>query len=325
VSVIIPVRNERDRLPRLLALVEAQTLWAGGEPDQVVVMDGDSTDGTRGYLEQARARRRWLTVVDNPDRIVPCALNRGLAAATGELVARMDAHADYAPDYLAALVRRLGEQPEVVGAGGAMSTAGSGRWGGAIAATLRRRIGLGGARHRVGGAGGPIPHVFTGVYRASALRAVGGWDETMAANEDFEADTRLRAAGGELWLVPDAQSVWFVRESLPALAEQMWRYGFYKARTLLLHPGSLRLRQLAPPALVLGLPLAVLARPRLGTVLVGGYLGLAAGAGAAAASQDGASVWRGALVPPVVHVCWGAGLLAGLARFAVSRPHRWTG
>lgn len=309
-SVMVPVRDERQRLPAFLAMLEAQTR----RPDEVMLVDGMSVDGSREWLAEAGRSRPWLRVLDNPRQVVPAALNVGLAASTGSLLARMDTHADYAPDYLEVVSGFLAAHPEVDGVGGAMQTEGRGAWGKAIAATLRRPFGLGGARHRVGGTAGPVEHVFTGCYRRAALVAVGGWDERLLANEDFEADTRLRESGHTVWLHPAARSTWYVRESVPGLARQMFRYGFYKAATVRLHPGSLRLRQVAPPVLVAGLGASVLARPRLGLSLTGAYLAAGALLGASAARSAGADPLRGAVVPPLVHLSWGAGFLAGAVR-----------
>ncbi len=318
VSVVVPVRNERHRIPELLAAIEAQTL----RPIEVLVADGCSDDGTLEWLRDAARRHPWLRVVENPARVIPSGLNLAIAQARGEVVARMDAHAYYAPDYLRQLATVLAGHPEVVGAGGAMTTDGRGAWGRAIAAVLRRRIGLGGARHRTGGGGGPIEHVFSGAYRRQALIAIGGYDPTLHANEDFEVDHRLRQAGGTIWLEPRARVTWYTRESATALARQMWRYGFFKARTLRLHPRSLRPRQLAPPALVLCLTALTIGRPRLGIVTWLCYLGTAVGLGALAGRADRASPLRAGLATPTVHLCWGLGLLVGLLRHreAARRP-----
>jgi cellulose synthase/poly-beta-1,6-N-acetylglucosamine synthase-like glycosyltransferase len=318
ISVVVPVRNERHQIPDLLAAIEAQTL----RPVEVLVADGRSDDGTLEWLRAAARSRPWLRVVENPARVIPSGLNLAIARARGEVVARMDAHASYAPDYLRHLATVLAGHPEVVGAGGAMTTGGRGPWGRAIAAVLRRRIGLGGARHRTGGGGGPIEHVFSGAYRRRALVAVGGYDPTLHANEDFEVDHRLRRAGGTIWLEPRARVTWYTRESATALARQMWRYGFFKARTLWLHPRSLRPRQLAPPALVLCLTALTVGSPRLGITTWLVYLGTAVGLGAVAGRSDGASPWRAGLATPTVHLCWGLGLLVGLLRHreATQRP-----
>ena len=321
VSVIVPSRDEVHNLPRVLAMIAAQTL----RPDEVVIADGMSTDGSRELLAAAAAAGDVpVRVVDNPDRIVPAGLNRALEAATGDIVARMDTHADYEPDYLEQVVGFLRAHPEVDAVGGAMATAGRGPWGTAIAATLSRSFGLGGARHRVGGEAGPIQHVFSGCYRRAILIDAGGWDERFVANEDFEADLRVAAAGGTIWLHPAARTTWYVRSTPSALAKQMWRYGFYKGLTLHLHPSSLRLRQLVPPAVVLALVVALVVSPPLGALAAAGYLLVAGAAGARAAAEDGASPLRGACVPPIVHLSWGAGLIAGFVRFTRARGARAT-
>lgn len=322
-TVIVPCRNEMGNLPTFLAGLEAQTLL----PREVVVADGMSQDGSAQWLRTQAAGRPWLNVINNPEQIVPFALNHALACASGDIVARMDTHARYAPDYLATLVAYLVDHPEVGGAGSAMDTAGRGEWGRAIAATLRRPFGLGGARHRVGGGAGPIPHVFSGCYRTQVLLDVGGWDVRLHANEDFEADIRINASGAAIHLVPQARTVWYVRESLPALAKQMWRYGYYKGITLHLHPESLQLRQLAPPIAVLGLLLGWTVRRRSSAVAAAGYFLGTAALGACAARADGASPARGAPVPALVHLSWGTGLIMGWTRFigtkaAASDQHR---
>lgn len=312
VSVVIPCRNEIDNLPAVLAGIEAQSL----PPLEVLAVDGRSTDGSREWLELAAAARPWLRVLDNPEKTIPNALNHGLAAARGEYVARMDAHARYVPDYLGGVVGAFARDPAIVGVGGWMETGGTGTWGEAIAAVMRRPVGMGGAPHRVHGRGGPVDHVFSGCYRREALLAVGGYDPDLRANEDFEMDVRLRGAGGVVWLDPNVGSTWYAPSSLPALITAMARYGHFKAHTLRRHPRSLRPRQLAPPLLVLGLVTSVALGPRWFTATAASYVIGTGVAGARAAAADGASRWRAALVPAAVHLSWGSGLLSGIAAVA---------
>ncbi len=312
ISVVVPCRNERVRLPAVIAGIEAQTL----PPDEVIVVDGMSTDGSREWLCDAAKNRPWLRVVDNPRRTVPTAMNIGLDHTRGRYVARMDTHADYAPTYIAELIGVLDADAGIVAAGSAMNTAGHGAWGRAIAAVLRRPIGMGGAAHRVDRPAGPVDHVFTGCYRRAALVEAGGYNERLLANEDFELDARLRAAGRTIWLTPTAHSTWFGPDSLAALARKMFRYGHYKALTLWLLPNSVKPRQLAPPTLVLALATTVAVRPRWGALALLTYAGTVGAVAARGLRPGEAATWRVVCVPPVIHLAWGIGLLTGLLRFA---------
>src|SRR3954471_18849196 len=92
VSVVVPARDEAAHIEACVRSILAQEVEGGLE---VVVVDGRSSDDTA-----AIARAAGATVVDNPDRVIPAALNRGLAAARGEVVVRFDAHAEMPPGYV---------------------------------------------------------------------------------------------------------------------------------------------------------------------------------------------------------------------------------
>jgi len=77
----------------------------------------------------------------------------------------------------------------------------------------------------------------------------------LLTNEDYEFNTRIRQAGGRVWLDPQIRSVYFARGNLAELAQQYWRYGFWKAQMLKRYPKTLRLRQALPPLFVFSLVL----------------------------------------------------------------------
>jgi GT2 family glycosyltransferase len=84
-----------------------------------------------------------------------------------------------------------------------------------------------------------------GAFHHSLFDRIGVFDVTLLTNEDYEFNARIRRSGGTVWLDPSIQSTYFARDSFTGLAQQYWRYGFWKARMLRRYPGSFRWRQLA--------------------------------------------------------------------------------
>jgi GT2 family glycosyltransferase len=79
------------------------------------------------------------------------------------------------------------------------------------------------------------------------------FDETLLTNEDYEFNTRIRQAGGKVWLDPTIASTYYARATLGELASQYWRYGYWKAQMLRKYPSTLRWRQAIPPLFVASL------------------------------------------------------------------------
>ncbi len=129
----------------------------------------------------------------------------------------------------------------------------------AIAAAMSSRLGAGDARYRIGGKAGPADTVYLGVFLRSTLERLGGYDEHFDRNQDYELNQRIRDSGGTVWFDPDLEVSYRPRGSLSALARQYFDYGRWKREFARHHPGSLRPRQLAPPLLVTGLVVAILA------------------------------------------------------------------
>jgi succinoglycan biosynthesis protein ExoA len=157
-------------------------------------------------------------------------------------------------------------------------------------------------------------------FLRQALVEVGGYDETLARNEDYETNYRLRRAGGRLVFTPEIRSVYRPRATLRQLARQFYAYGEGKATVARRHPESLRVRHLAPPALVIAAaasPFAMLhpaGRWCTGVAALAYSATLAVAAKRARPGDNNASLatFVGAL--PVMHLAWGTGVLRGLVR-----------
>lgn len=92
ISVVIPVHDDADELRECLRLLAAQTRL----PDEIVVVDNASTDDSAAVAREFGAR-----VVAEPTLGIPVAAACGYDAATGEIIARLDADSRPGADWVA--------------------------------------------------------------------------------------------------------------------------------------------------------------------------------------------------------------------------------
>jgi succinoglycan biosynthesis protein ExoA len=317
VSVIIPCYNEEATIGDTLSGIYGQT-FSRAEME-VVVSDSMSTDQTRAVISNFQHSHPELSVrvVENTARVIPAALNCAIRAAQGEIIVRMDAHSRPYPDYVENCVRAI-EAGRGDNVGGVWEIQpGAPGWAAAgIAAAAAHPFGAGDAAYRLKPEAGAVDTVPFGAYRKSLINEIGGFDETLLANEDYEFNVRVRRAGKVIWLDPKIRSVYFARPDFGALARQYWRYGIWKWRMLRRYPDTLRWRQALPPVFV-GSVLFLLAfsfwfpaRLLLGLELVA-YVGILFLAGAMLAvkrSQPGL-LFGFPISVATIHFSWGGGLL----------------
>jgi succinoglycan biosynthesis protein ExoA len=308
VSVIVPARDEEKSIGATLTALRRQD-----HADlQVIVVDGGSTDGTVSVVQRHAAEDPRIELLDNPRQVIPAALNIALAAARGRWLVRMDAHSTVDESYVGDAVARLREG-RWGGVGGRKDGTGRTAAGRAIAAALGSRLGVGGSVYHYGTAEQTVDHIPFGAYPTELVRRLGGWDERLVANEDFEFDYRVRRSGAALLFDPRLRISWDSRQTVRSLYRQYRRYGAAKVDVARLHPRSLRLRHLLPPVLVPYLAVSVAVawrRPRIGTALLAPYAaGLAAESVRIARTLDDRAAR--AYLPAAflaMHVGWGVGV-----------------
>ncbi len=252
VSIVIPCFNERQTIGLLLESILRQSFPI--DQIEVFIVDGISTDGTRDIIHAFAEKQPELTMklIENPERIIPAALNRAIEHAHGDVIVRLDAHSIPSTHYVETCVATL-EETGAANAGGQWEIRPQAdKWmARAIAVAASHPLGAGDARYRVGGEAGPVDTVPFGAFRREWIERIGKFNQNLLTNEDYEYNFRIRQAGGLVWYDPAIKSAYIARGTLIALAKQYARYGFWKARMLIRHPGSVRWRQILPPAFVL--------------------------------------------------------------------------
>ncbi|MCO6509282.1 MAG: glycosyltransferase family 2 protein [Aridibacter famidurans] len=252
VSVVMPVYNEVDFIERAVRSVLAQSYPK--DRLELIVADGMSTDGTRQIvLDLAGETEVPVSVVDNPKRIAPSALNRALQEAKGTIVVRIDGHCEVDQDYILNCVRLLREK-KADGVGGPIETVGEGSVANAIALAMSSSFGVGGSAFRtVNDREKYTDTVAFPAYTREIIERVGPFNEELVRNQDDEYNFRIRKTGRRILLSPDIRSRYYSRSSFRSLWRQYFQYGYWKVRVLQLHPRQMSIRQFVPLAFLITL------------------------------------------------------------------------
>lgn len=316
ISVIIPVRNEAAFIARTLQYVLEQDYPAGAF--EVLVADGQSTDGTSDIVQSLQARHHNLRLVDNPGRLSSAGRNRAIQASRGKIVVIIDGHCQLNDRHylknLAAAFERSGA--DCIGRPQPLDVTGA-TW-------LQRAI----ARGRASWLGhhpdssiyssteGFVPPQSVAIaYRREIFDRVGFFDEAFDACEDVEFNHRVDRAGLTCFFTPDVAVHYHPRSSLPGLFRQMIRYGRGRVRLLRKHPETFTWTGFVPAFFLLGLlagPLCVLLSSWLALaygMTIGLYLLLVMTFSLALAWQERSARMLGwlPLVFPTIHLGAGAG------------------
>lgn len=312
VSVMMPLYNEAGYIDRCFSSLLRQTYPL----DRVewLLIDGGSTDGTVEKI-RAYADRLNLRILFNEKRLVTYALNLGVSQAVGRYIVRLDAHAEYAEDYLEKCVRYL-SATDADNVGGIAVTKGDGVIGRGNAEILSSPFGVGNSKFRTSTESGYVDTVPFGAFRREIFEKIGLFDPQLPRSEDNDFNSRIRAAGGKVYLASDIRFTYYCRSTVTGLLHQGLQNGNALFWTHRKNPGAMSLRHYIPFAFVMSLlllPLLSLVSPVFGWLLLGegtGYLLL----------DLFFSLFRGnplyapykLVMFPLFHIAYGLGSLLGL-------------
>jgi len=257
VSVIVPVRNEERFLEATLRALLRQHYPA--DAFEVLVVDGQSHDGTIAVVRRLQHEFRNLRLLYNPRRLSSAGRNIGVRHARGEFVVVIDGHCELQNrDYLRDLVEVFeSRHVECVGRPQPLDVSGASALQSAIALARGSRLGHNPGSHIYSDEGGYVPPQSVAVaYQRDVFARVGYFDEAFDACEDVEFNHRLAKSGMRCYLAPELTVRYHPRGSLAGLCYQMLRYGRGRARLLVKHPDTFAVAPLVPALFLLTLTMS---------------------------------------------------------------------
>jgi glycosyltransferase involved in cell wall biosynthesis len=212
VSVIATVKNEAQAVHKLLDSLAAQT----HPPDEVIIVDGGSTDDTMEVLEEYAAGGALpLKVLARPGVNISQGRNAAIALATGEIIASTDAGVRLSPNWLEELVKPF-EEEELYVVSGFFLPDPETVFETALGATVLPVLADISPEKF-------LPSSRSVAFRKEAWERVGGYPEWLDYSEDLILDFKLRELG-PFAFAPQAIAYFRPRKSIVAFFKQYYCY-----------------------------------------------------------------------------------------------------
>lgn len=325
ISVICPIYNEEKYIGSFIKSILKQDYPK--EDMEILLVDGRSKDKTREIILEFEEKNPCIHLVDNPQQTVPYAMNYGIEYAKGDIIIRLDAHAEYPSNYFSVLAQRLNELEGAENVGGVCVTLPCNTTATAIsvAECLSNKFGMGNSYFRVGAK--EIMSVDTvpfGCFRKSLFKRIGQYDTDMIRNQDDELNGRIIKNGGKIYLLPDVKIKYFARDKISKVRRMFYQYGLYKplANKKLGAPATIR--QFFPLLFVLGLVFGlilslifpILFPFYLGVIVLHLLIGVIEGIKSAKKTGCAGCIWIMPYIFMNMHISYGVGYLKGIYNIA---------
>ena len=254
-SIICPIYNEEKYIARCIESIMAQDYPK--DDLEVLFVDGMSTDRTREIIASYLPQCPYLRVLDNPQKIVPYAMNKGISEAKGDIIMRIDAHTFYEPNYCSAIVKWLKElDADNVGCVCKTDVLNKTPKTLAICEVLSNKFGVGNSTFRTGiESVKEVDTVPFGCWPKRVFEKYGRYDVRLVRNQDIEFSKRIINGGGKIYIIPDTFCTYLARETFRRLAKNNYNNGLWNILTVYYtkQMKSLSLRHFIPLLFVLSL------------------------------------------------------------------------
>ncbi len=228
-SVVIPVRNGENVLPRCLRALAEQSVPRSDY--EIVVVDDGSTDRT-GQV----ARDFGVRLVGQPPQGPSVARNRGVEEALAPIVLFTDADCAPARDWIERMLEPFSD-PTVAGVKGAYTSGQK-----SITARFVQREYESKYERMAAFATIDFIDTYSAGFRREVFLAAGGYDPSYetASVEDQEFSFRLHERGAKMLFVPEARVDHYHVDRWLKYLRKKFKIGYYKALLLIQHPDRIK-------------------------------------------------------------------------------------
>ena len=235
VSLCIVAYNEEKSLPLLLEQIKAQSF--DKQNTEIVLVDSASDDGTknifRKFAEENIESYFSIQVLDNPKRSQASGWNTAISAALGDVIIRLDAHAEIPEDFIEQNINLINSGESVCGGARPvkidspspkkeMLYLAEASMFGSSPASYRRRSGE--KKY--------VDSVFHAAYKREVFEKIGGFNESLGRTEDNELHYRVRKAGYRICQGGDVVSYQHIRPTLLSMMKQKFGNGEWIGLTM---------------------------------------------------------------------------------------------
>lgn len=329
ISIVCPIYNEEAYIASFIDSILQQDYPQ--KDMEILLVDGMSADGTRNIIREYMSQYPQIKLVDNPHKTVPYAMNEGIMQAKGDVVIRLDAHAEYPRNYFSELVSQLNKLEGAENVGGVCITLPCDDTSKSIAISecLSNKFGMGNSYFRVGS--NEVKSVDTvpfGCFRRSLFDRIGMYDLELVRNQDDELNGRIIKHGGKIYLLPQLEIKYFARDKVKKVWNMFYQYGLYKPLVNKKLGSPATVRQFVPLLFVIGLflgfMLSVVSKSffwmYLGVLLFYLLIGFSIGFGKARKWKRASVAFWMPAVFFVIHFAYGWGYLCGIMKLLFHLP-----
>lgn len=309
ISVVCPIYNESAYIKKLLDFyIKALPI-----EKELLLIDGNSTDDTCAIIKQYIAQHSNIYLLDNPQRIVPYALNKAIVVAKGNIIIRLDAHTDYSADYFEKILEVFrNTDADIVG--GPMRIAKGNTIQNAIGYATCTAFGVGNSSFHFPDYEGYADSVYLGAWKKEIFKTTGFFDVAFKRNQDDEFHYRAKSMGFKIYQHPDIKLYYHPRKTYSLLFKQYYQYGLYKPLVLMKIKSAVSVRHFIPAMFVLYLltiPAYFIFSFYIGLIPLLIYL-LGDLFFTLRSKKPFAEMMSIMLVYPILHISYGIGFIGGL-------------